>query len=92
MTEQVEVEVLDGAGARVHGLVKVPLPLLPKLTLPVGLLVGGPSVSVTVAVQVVGVLTLTAAGEQLTDVKVLLSVVTASAKVPLLGAWVASPP
>ena len=75
---------------RVHGdPVNVPVPLLVKATVPVGALWVPVAVSVTVAVQLVGALTGTELGEQLTLVEVDL-VVTVSAKVPELAAWVAS--
>jgi hypothetical protein len=50
--------------------VKLPLPLLAKLTLPVGVLVVPESVSVTVALQLVADPTFTEVGVQLTDVVV----------------------
>jgi hypothetical protein len=52
--------------------VKLPLPLLAKLTLPVGVLVVPESVSVTVALQLVADPTFTEVGVQLTDVVVVL--------------------
>jgi len=56
---------------RVHDVaLKVPVLLVVKPTVPVGV-VGLALVSVTVAVQVVGVLSRTLDGEQLTDVVVL---------------------
>ena len=71
---------------KVHGEpVKVPVPLLPNETVPVGALVVPPEVSVTVAVHVVAELTTTEDGEQLTAVVVVL-VVTVSANVPELAA------
>ena len=70
----------------VHGEpVKVPVPLLVKLTVPVGALVVPPDVSVTVAVHVVAALTGTEEGEQLTPV-VVVRVVTVSEAVPELAA------
>ena len=62
---------------------KDPVPLLAKLTVPVGALVVPADVSVTVAVQVVGALTGTEEGEQLTPV-VVVRVVTVSEAVPEL--------
>jgi hypothetical protein len=52
--------------------VKFPLPLLAKLTLPVGVLVAPESVSVTVALQLVADPTLTEVGVQLIEVVVVL--------------------
>ena len=52
------------------GLLKLPLPLLEKLTVPVGVAFVPPSESLIVAVQVVGTPTLTDAGAQLTAVAV----------------------
>jgi hypothetical protein len=65
--------------------VNVPVPLLVKLTVPVGALVVPGEVSVTVAVQVVGLLKLTEAGLQLTPV-VVVRVVTVTAWLPELAA------
>jgi hypothetical protein len=74
----------------VHGEpVKVPVPLLVNETVPVGALVVPPEVSVTVAVHVVGALTGTEAGVQLTAV-VVLRLVTVKAVLPELAAWVES--
>ena len=84
MTEQL-AEFAVGV-PRVHGdPVNVPVPLLVNATVPVGALVVPPEVSVTVAVQVVGALTTTEDGEQLTPVEV-ERVVTVSANVPELAA------
>ena len=71
--------------------VKVPVPLLVKLTVPVGALVVPPEVSVTVAVHVVAELTGTEEGEQTTPV-VVVRVVTVTACVPGLPKWFVSPP
>src|SRR2546428_440185 len=68
---------------------KVPLPLLMKETLPVGV-VGVPVVSVTVAVQVVGCPTATVAGVQPTVVEV-ERVITITVVLPLEPACVPSP-
>ncbi len=62
-----------------------PLPLLPNETVPVGALVVPPEVSVTVTMQVVGVLTVTGEGEQVTPVLV-FRFVTVSEKGPELVA------
>jgi hypothetical protein len=70
--------------------VKVPVPLLPNATVPVGALAVPVEVSVTVAVQVVGEFTGKEAGVQLTAV-VVVRVVTVSAKVPELVLWFVSP-
>jgi hypothetical protein len=90
VTEQLEDAVLS-TWARVQGLVKLPVPLLLKLTLPVGKVWVPVSVSLTVAVQVVGLLNWTDAGEQLTDVEVVRKMAVMS-NVPLLMSWVLSPP
>ena len=71
---------------------KVPLPagLTVKLTVPVGLVAPVIDVSLTAAVQVVGVLTVTGFGVQETVV-VVGRVETASVAWPWLVAWVVSP-
>jgi hypothetical protein len=51
-------------------LLKVPVPLLERLTVPPGVVFVPASVSVTVAVQVVAALRLSGLGEQLTAVEV----------------------
>ena len=71
-------------------LLKVPAPLLLKLTVPVGVLGVPLSVSVTVAVQVVGWPT-TDAGVQPTLVLV-ERLLTVTVVVPELPLWVVSPP
>src|SRR2546426_716668 len=67
-------------------------PLLVKATVPVGVIAVPESVSVTVAVQVVGAPTGTVPGEQLTLVLVVRLGGSATSVVPLLPACVASPP
>ena len=62
---------------------KVPVALLVKLTEPVGVIAPAPEESATVTVQVLGVLSRTLAGEQVTVVAV-ARLVDASVKVPLL--------
>jgi hypothetical protein len=71
--------------ARVHDADGVKVPVLPvvKVTVPVGVTAPVPEESATVAVQVVGVLSKTLAGEHATVV-VLALIVEASRKVPLL--------
>jgi hypothetical protein len=59
---------VDPVRVQLTGL-NVPVLLVAKLTAPVGV-VGFAEVSVTVAVQLAGVLSKTVAGEQLTDVVV----------------------
>src|SRR2546425_420390 len=71
---------------------KVPAPLLLKLTVPVGVLFVPTSVSATVAVQVVGCPTTTDGGVQLTPVLVERVAITATVVVPELPVWVASRP
>jgi len=76
--------------ARVHAAVvglNGPVPLLVKLTEPVGVVAPVAEVSVTVAVQVVAVLTVTEAGTQFTAVVVEWATggVTVRAKVPWLA-------
>jgi len=53
---------------------KVPVPLLAKVTVPVGVIAVPGDVSVTIAVHVVTLLTTTVAGAQLTAVVVVLGV------------------
>lgn len=72
------------------GLLKVPVPLEPKVTVPVGTLIVPGLVSVTVAVQVVGLFTGTLGGTQSTLVMV-ARLVTLTVVVPLLLACVVSP-
>ena len=72
-------------------LLKVPAPLLLKLTVPVGVLLVPTSVSLTVAVQVVGWPTTTDAGLQPTLVLV-ERLLTVTVVVPELPVWVVSPP
>jgi hypothetical protein len=72
-------------------LLKVPAPLLLKLTVPVGVLGVPVSVSLTVAVQVVACPTTMDAGLQLTLVLV-ERLLTVTRLVPELPAWVVSPP
>ena len=69
---------------------KVPVALLAKLTEPVGVIAPAPEESATVTVQVLGVLSRTLAGEQVTVV-VVARLVEASVKVPLLPVWTLSP-
>jgi hypothetical protein len=77
--------VHDAAG------VKVPVELVVKLTVPVGVMAPVPEESATVAVQVDATLSRTLAGEHDTVVVVDL-LVEASVKVPLLPEWTESPP
>jgi hypothetical protein len=70
---------------------KVPTPVLLKLTMPLGVLLVPMSVSLTVAVQVVESFTGMVVGEHVTEVLVeRWRAVTR--KVPELPRWVASPP
>jgi hypothetical protein len=77
----------------VHGEpVKVPVPLLPNETVPVGVIAAPTSLSVTVAVQVVDWPMRIVDGRHTTDVDVdLLLTVTLAAVVVLLVACVESP-
>jgi len=70
---------------------KVPVLLLVKLTVPVGVTAPAPEESVTVAVHVVGLPVVTDAGEQVTDVEDDL-MVDVTVNVPLLPVWTLSPP
>ena len=70
---------------------KVPAPLLVKLTVPVGVVFVPASVSLTVAMQLVAWLTTTDDGEQLTVVPVERFAVTVTAVVPELPECVVSP-
>jgi hypothetical protein len=69
---------------------KVPVLLVVKVTVPVGVTAPVPELSATVAVQVLGVLSSTPAGEHATVV-VEVRLVDATVKVPLLPEWLASP-
>jgi hypothetical protein len=73
------------------GLLKVPVELVVKVTVPVGTIAPVPEESATVAVQLVAVLSRTLAGEHVTVVVVDL-MVEVTTKVPLLPVWVESPP
>ena len=64
-------------------LLKVPVELLVNVTVPVGVIAPVPEASVTVAVQLVGVLSRTLAGEHVMLVA-LARMVEATVKVPLL--------
>ena len=70
---------------------KVPVELVVKVTVPVGVIAPAPEESATVAVQVDATLSRTLAGEQETVV-VLVRIVDASVKLPLLPVWTESPP
>ena len=65
----------------------VPVLLVVKVTVPVGT----PKPELTIAVQLLAVLSRTLAGEQETDVE-LATGFTARVKVPLLAVWMESPP
>ena len=69
---------------------KVPVLLVENATIPVGVIVAMPEPSATVAVQVLGVLSSTLAGEHETVVA-LTRIVEVTTKVPLLPEWLASP-
>jgi hypothetical protein len=71
--------------------VKVPVELVVKLTVPVGVMAPVPDESATVAVHVLGVLSRTLAGEHATVV-VVVRRVEARVKLPLLPVWLESPP
>jgi hypothetical protein len=71
-------------------LLKVPVELLVKVTVPVGVTAPVPEESATVAVHVDATLSKTLAGEQDTVV-VLARIVDASVNVPLLPVWTLSP-
>ena len=70
---------------------KVPVELLVKLTLPVGVIAPAPDESATVTVHVVAVPVPTVAGEHATVV-VLVRIVDATVNVPLEPLWTLSPP
>ena len=72
-------------------LLKVPTPVVAKVTVPLGVVFVPVSVSVTVAVQVVGTPTGTEVGEQLTVVVVERGTAVMSAA-PLEPRWLPSPP
>ena len=69
VTEQVDWLVVVGESVQLEG-VKLPLPLVPKVTVPVGAVLVPAAVSFTVAVQTVSLSTGTLAGVQLTVVEV----------------------
>jgi len=69
--------------------VKVPVLLVVKVTVPVGVIPPVPEESATVAVQLVAVLSGTLAGEQATVVVVVRGL-TARVNVPLLVVWLES--
>jgi len=74
-------------------MVNVPLtPATPKLTVPDGVLAVPPDASVTVAVQVVTLLTTIVAGAHTTLVVVCRSVIVTVVDVGPLPAWILSPP
>jgi hypothetical protein len=77
--------VQDAAG------VNVPVELVVKVTVPVGVTAPVPEASLTVAVQLLGVLSRTLAGLQTTEVDEAL-IVDASVNVPLLPVWTLLPP
>ena len=70
---------------------KVPVELLVKVTVPVGVTAPVPDASETVTVQVEATLSRTLAGEHDTAVE-LVRIVDARVKVPLLPVWTLSPP
>jgi hypothetical protein len=72
---------------------KVPVLLEVKVTVPVGVVAPVAAVLTTVAVQLVGVLSRTDAGVQLTAVLVPCTVIpTGRLNMPLLPVWTLSPP
>jgi hypothetical protein len=78
--------------ARVHVvLLKVPVELLVKVTVPVGVIAPAPDESATVAVHVVDIPEFTELGLHETVV-VVERIVDASVNVPLLPVWTESPP
>src|SRR2546426_12841317 len=91
VTEQL-LELPEPERPQFAALLKVPAPLLVKLTVPVGVVFVPTSVSVTVAVQVVGGPRTTVDGEQLTPVVVERFVVTMTTVVPEPPRCVESPP
>ena len=83
---------LQVPAARVHvAELKVPVELVVKLTVPVGVMAPAPDESATVAVQVDATLSNTLAGEHATAV-VVARFVEARVNVPLLPEWTLSPP
>jgi hypothetical protein len=71
--------------------VKAPVLLVVNVTVPLGVTAPVPEESATVAVQLVGVLSSTLAGEHDTVV-VLERAVEVTVKAPLLPVWIESPP
>jgi len=93
-TEQVAIALLP-LSVQLPDELNVPLPLLVKLTVPLGVTVVPESLSVTETVQLVALFTLTEFGKQLTEVEV-VRLLTVSVCVPLvlaayLGALEVSP-
>ena len=85
-------DTLHVPDTRVHvAELNVPVELVVKVTVPVGVTAPVPEASLTVAVQVDAVLSRTLAGEQVTAV-LLARMVEASVKLPLLPVWTESPP
>ena len=77
---------------RVHDvLLNEPAPLLEKLTAPIGVTAPAPEESVTVAVQVVWLRTVTDDGEHATEVED-VRIFEVTMNVPLLPVWTLSPP
>ncbi len=72
-------------------LLKLPVLLVVKVTVPVGVIAPAPEESATVAVQLVGLPLTTLAGLHETVV-VVVRFVEARVKVPLLPVWTLSPP
>jgi hypothetical protein len=88
VTEQVAVGPAP-LNVQLVGL-NVPLPLLVKLTVPVGVIGAPVSLSVTVAVQVVETPAATVGGEQSTVV-IVERFVTVTVSMPLLLSWIDPP-
>ena len=90
-TEQLDwPSVASGLRLQVAPFEKPPAPLVEKLIVPLGVVLVSPSVSLTVAVHVLGPLTTTEEGEQPRLVAV-VRLVAVSVSAPLLPACASSP-
>ncbi len=92
MTEQLAVPTTPATSAQLLVGLKVPVLLVANVAEPVGVTAPAPEESVTVAVQLVGVLSTTLAGEHDTVVVVDLRVEVTVNAVLVLTLWLLSPP
>jgi len=92
LTEQLAVPTTPATSAQLLVGLKVPVLLVANVAEPVGVTAPAPEESVTVAVQLVGVLSTTLAGEHDTVVVVDLRVEVTVNAVLVLTLWLLSPP